>query len=136
MSRRFFLYRLSGALSRFDRLRLALGLWRAPAQLPDEVLAVLVGLAERFLRAGGALSPADWLGLSRDERAAFVAAGDRVQAERAGVTGAAASGLPGLLAVTGALDGGRLRDDAVLESRSRAMSIEREKSKHAVRLSR
>lgn len=106
------LYSLAGALRPIDRLRARLGLWRAPGEVPEDVAALLVAVAERFLRAGGSLSLPDWGRLSVPERAAFVAAGDRVAADRAGVVGVAAQGLRGALAVHGVLDGGRMRVEA------------------------
>lgn len=117
------LFRMAGCrLRALDRARAILGVWRAPDGLDDETVAMLVGHAEAFLRAGGSLTPRLWLGLSRIERAAFVAAGDRLAADRAGVVGLASSGPQGLLRTLGILDGGRAAADLAFVAKAQAVT--------------
>lgn len=101
------LYRMAGALRTRHALLARLGLWRAPEEVTEEVAVLLVAVAERFLRAGGVVTPRTWLGLSQPERGALAAAGDRLAADRAGLVGLAAGSGRERLALYGALDGGR-----------------------------
>lgn len=114
------LYRMAGALRPLDALRARLGLWRAPADVSDEALSLLVSVADRFLRAGGVVTPRTWLGLSEAERGALVAAGDRLSAERAGVHALASNSQAGFLAVHGILDGGKAAADLELHQIAQA----------------
>jgi len=112
---RALLYRMARALPPLEALRARLGLRRLPAEVPDHVAELLTAAAERFLRAGGALTSSEWIALSSPERAAFIAAGDRVRADTAIADGLAAQGLGGLLAVHGVLDGGKAQRRLELE---------------------
>lgn len=116
------LYRMAGALRPLDALKARLGLWRAPDEVTEGAAALLVAVAERFLRAGGVVTPSAWLGLSQPERGALVAAGDRITAERAGVSAVAAKSPSGFLSVLGVLDGGRAAADIELSQIAGAAS--------------
>lgn len=72
----------------------------------EAVLHRLASTAADFLRAGGTLTLSDWRDLTLTERAAFVAAGHAVDAERAARRGAAAQGLAGAAGVLSEADGG------------------------------
>lgn len=109
------LYRFAGALRPLAALRARLGLWRAPADVPDDVAALLTRAAEAFLRAGGSVTARVWLGLSVPERGALVAAGNRLRADVAAGVGWASQGRQEALAMYGLLDGGRLAGTVGLE---------------------
>jgi hypothetical protein len=81
---------------------------RAPElkESDDEARGLLAAEADRFVRAGGFVTLDDWRGLTADERAALVAARERVEVERAVRIGIAASGPRAAASVLSQIDGG------------------------------
>jgi hypothetical protein len=76
--------------------------------LPEEISDLLGNAVEAFLRAGGVLSWNDWERMSAETRAAFVAAGDRLRSEKAGLAGLAAQSPQAAAGILSASDGGDL----------------------------
>lgn len=69
----------------------------------------------RFLRAGGALSPADWATLTEPEKAAMSEAARRHLAEKAAIAGRAAQSLDDAAAVAAVADGGQAEKEIALK---------------------
>lgn len=89
-----------------DRFMIASGLASVEGELEEEARELLVESAEHFLRAGGALTLAEWEGLSSETRSAFVTAGDRQRAMGAYLYGSAARSKAEGLAILSVADGG------------------------------
>jgi hypothetical protein len=123
------LFRAAGLLHPADALRAALGLFVEPAEIPDEVQAILVQTAEHFLRGGGRVTLREWRRMTAVERGSLSAAGLRLAAEAASSTGFASTSPAAALAVHGILDGGRtaatVANHAALEAAASRIASER-----------
>lgn len=65
----------------------------------------LVRAADQFIRAGGVLTLSEWAVLDELERAALIAARERLDAQRAAITGMAAQGREGMARALAPVDG-------------------------------
>lgn len=75
---------------------------------------VIADMADAFLRAGGALSVADWDAMSSDAKAAFISAGNLIRREQAALTGLAATNKAYALEMLADVDGGEAKIEALV----------------------
>ena len=76
----------------------------------------LVKAADAFNRAGGAMSLAEWASLTKAERVACVAAGDKAAIKQAILIGRSARGSGEIYELATQIDGGRLYDEDLFDA--------------------
>lgn len=100
-----------------DGIANRLGLLSVSGKMDTDTARVIVDLLKMFIRGGGAVPLAEWLGLDEETRVALATAGDEVFVER--FTGLA----EGVLAATGA-EGETGLDEALQEAAEEAMAAQ------------
>ena len=82
---------------------------------------LLAQAAEAYLTAGGVVTPELWMACSVQERAALMAAGQRLAVLRAAWAGRAAHGERPAAEVLSLVDGGEIHDDMLLFENMQAL---------------
>lgn len=82
----------------------------------EDVRRLLIEAAYSFLASGGVLTLSDWSELSPQERAAFLMAGKRLWTERIALIGCASQGPIQSATVFADVDGGKARDQMILDA--------------------